>query len=70
MFRDYRLYLDDIIEAIRRIKEFTDNMTSTHSRKTLKHSMRLLETWRLSEKLQVGYLKKYVNQLQELSGGK
>ena len=26
MSRDYRLYLDDIIEAIRRIKEFTDNM--------------------------------------------
>ena len=26
MSRDYCLYLDDIIEAIRRIKEFTDNM--------------------------------------------
>ena len=26
MSRDYRLYLDDIIEATRRIKEFTDRM--------------------------------------------
>ena len=26
MFRDYRLYLDDIIEAVRRIKEFTNSM--------------------------------------------
>ena len=26
MARDYRLYLDDIIEAVRRIKEFTNNM--------------------------------------------
>jgi uncharacterized protein with HEPN domain len=26
MSRDYRLYLDDIIEAIRRIKEFTNRM--------------------------------------------
>ena len=26
MVRDYRLYLDDIIEAVRRIKEFTNNM--------------------------------------------
>lgn len=26
MSRDYRLYLDDIIEAIRRIKAFTDRM--------------------------------------------
>ena len=26
MSRDYRLYLDDIIEAIRRIKEFTSRM--------------------------------------------
>jgi uncharacterized protein with HEPN domain len=26
MSRDYRLYLADIIEAIRRIKEFTDRM--------------------------------------------
>jgi len=26
MSRDYRLYIDDIIEAIRRIKEFTNRM--------------------------------------------
>jgi len=26
MSRDYRLYLDDMIEAIRRIKEFTNGM--------------------------------------------
>ena len=26
MARDYRLYLDDIIEAVRRIKQFTNNM--------------------------------------------
>jgi uncharacterized protein with HEPN domain len=26
MSRDYRLYLDDVIEAIRRIKEFTNRM--------------------------------------------
>jgi uncharacterized protein with HEPN domain len=26
MSRDYRFYLDDIIEAIRRIKEFTNRM--------------------------------------------
>jgi uncharacterized protein with HEPN domain len=26
MARDYRLYLDDIIEAVRRIKEFTNDM--------------------------------------------
>ena len=26
MVRDYRLYLDDIIEAVRRIKEFTNGM--------------------------------------------
>jgi uncharacterized protein with HEPN domain len=26
MSRDYRLYLDDIIEAVRRIKEFTNRM--------------------------------------------
>jgi uncharacterized protein with HEPN domain len=26
MVRDYRLYLDDIIEAVRRIKEFTNDM--------------------------------------------
>jgi uncharacterized protein with HEPN domain len=26
MVRDYRLYLDDIIEAVRRIKEFTADM--------------------------------------------
>jgi len=26
MVRDHRLYLDDIIEAVRRIKEFTNDM--------------------------------------------
>ena len=24
MYRDYRLYLEDILEAIRKIKEYTD----------------------------------------------
>ena len=36
MSRDYRLYLDDIIEAVRRIKEFTDNMEFTAFQEDLK----------------------------------
>jgi len=36
MSRDHRLYLDDIIEAVRRIKEFTGNMDFNSFQEDLK----------------------------------
>jgi uncharacterized protein with HEPN domain len=36
MSRDYRLYLDDIIEAIRRIRAFTDRMDFDSFKKDIK----------------------------------
>jgi len=36
MSRDHRLYLDDIIEAVRRIKEFTDKMEFSTFQEDLK----------------------------------
>jgi uncharacterized protein with HEPN domain len=46
MYRDYRLYLEDILEAIRKIKEYTDKTdfsTSSKDTKTQDAVVRNLE---------------------------
>jgi len=43
MSRDYRLYLDDIIEAVRRIREFTDGMDFDDFKEDIKIQMSIIQ---------------------------
>ncbi|GAG11199.1 unnamed protein product [marine sediment metagenome] len=43
MVREYRLYLDDIIEAVRRIKEFTNDMHFDDFKADIKTQMSIIQ---------------------------
>lgn len=50
MSRDYKVYLEDVLEAIRKIREFTAGLTLDTFSRDAKPSMRWFETLKSLER--------------------